>query len=77
MQPKHPLTVWRESQNPPMSQDALADELDVSRWTINRIETGGRKPSPGLSQKIAALTNQQVPVAATRPDLAAVFGSAA
>lgn len=74
MQTKHPLAAWRETQDPPLSQEDVAGSLEVSRWTVNRIETGSRKPSPELAMKIAAFTGQKVPVAAMRPDLAAVFG---
>lgn len=35
-----------------MSQDELAAAAGVTRWTINRIESGDRNPSLDLMQKI-------------------------
>lgn len=35
-----------------LSQEKLADLCGVTRWTINRIETGDRDPSLDLMRKI-------------------------
>jgi DNA-binding XRE family transcriptional regulator len=60
MQTKHPLAVWREAQDPPLTQEVLAKRVETSRWTINSIETGRRKPGRDLIVKIAKLTGNSV-----------------
>lgn len=60
MSPKHPLAAWREAQTPPLTQDALAKRVGVTRWTINRIEQGERKPSPSLMLRISRETGNTV-----------------
>ena len=42
------------------SQAELADRLDVSRQTVNAIETGKYDPSLPLAFKIAALFETQI-----------------
>jgi putative transcriptional regulator len=42
------------------SQADLADRLDVSRQTINAIETGRYDPSLSLALKMAALFNRPI-----------------
>ena len=42
------------------SQGALAEKLDVSRQTINAIETGKYDPSLGLAIRIARLFKVRV-----------------
>jgi len=42
------------------SQAALAEHLDVSRQTVNAIETSKYDPSLPLAFKIAALFGQQI-----------------
>lgn len=42
------------------SQQALADRLDVSRQTVNALETGKYDPSLPLAFKIARLFGQPV-----------------
>lgn len=42
------------------SQQALADHLDVSRQTINALETGKYDPSLPLAFKIARLFGQPI-----------------
>ena len=60
MSQKHPLAVWRETQVPPVTQEALAARLGTSRWTINSIETGRRMPGRDLIVKIARETGNAV-----------------
>ncbi|MFK7952695.1 MAG: helix-turn-helix transcriptional regulator [Ekhidna sp.] len=48
---KNRLKVMRAENN--MTQDGLAKEMEVSRQTINSIETGKYTPSTLLSLKIA------------------------
>jgi DNA-binding XRE family transcriptional regulator len=55
---EHALTSWRKSQ--PLTQKALADKLGVSRWFINRLETGERTPSLDLAIKIQELSGNAV-----------------
>jgi putative transcriptional regulator len=45
------LTVWRAKAD--VTQGELADELDVSRQTINAIERGRYDPSLELAFKLA------------------------
>jgi len=42
------------------SQGALAEQLDVSRQTINAIETGRYDPSLPLAFKLARLFKQRI-----------------
>ena len=42
------------------SQAELADELGVSRQTVNALETGKYDPSLPLAFKLARLFNQQI-----------------
>lgn len=39
-----------------MSQEEFAGEIGVSRWMVNSIETGRRRPSLDLALKIQAMT---------------------
>lgn len=58
MQTKHPLTDYREGRG--LSQDDLAKLIGVTRWTVNRIECGKRKPSIELVGKIVGLSGGQL-----------------
>lgn len=60
MEPKHPLAVWREAQTPPLSQEDCAKRCKVTRWTINSLETGRRRPSIDLIRAVVALTDGAV-----------------
>ena len=55
---KNRLKVLRAEQD--WSQADLAQRLDVSRQTINAIETGKYDPSLPLALKMARLFGQQV-----------------
>lgn len=55
---KNRLRVIRAERN--WSQADLAEELGVSRQTINAIETGKYDPSLPLAFKIARLVNQKI-----------------
>lgn len=57
---RHPLAIWREAQDPPMTQADLAVSLSVNRWTVNAIETGRRTPSARLMGKIMDVTDRKV-----------------
>jgi len=55
---KNCLRVLRAERN--LSQGDLADKLDVSRQTVNAIETGRYDPSLPLAFKIAALFDRTI-----------------
>jgi putative transcriptional regulator len=55
---KNRLRVLRAEHN--MSQADLADKLDVSRQTVNAIETGRYDPSLPLAFRIASLFCRQI-----------------
>ena len=55
---KNRLRVLRAEQN--LSQAELAEKLDVSRQTVNAIETEKYDPSLPLAFKIAALFGQRI-----------------
>lgn len=57
---EHPLTTWRKSQPEPMTQDALGERLGITRWMVNRLESGDRTPSLDLAVKIQKLTDNAV-----------------
>lgn len=59
METKHPLTQWRISQEPKLSQEDLAKLVGVSRWYVNRLEVGATTPSFALAMKIEAMTGVQ------------------
>jgi putative transcriptional regulator len=52
------LRVLRAERN--LSQADLAEKLDVSRQTVNAIETGRYDPSLPLAFKIAALFGMKI-----------------
>ena len=55
---KNRLRVLRAERN--LSQAELAEKLDVSRQTVNAIETEKYDPSLPLAFKIAALFGQRI-----------------
>ena len=55
---KNRLKVLRAERD--WSQARLAEELDVSRQTVNAIETGKYDPSLPLAFKIAVLFEQKI-----------------
>ena len=55
---KNRVRELREAQG--WSQGALAEHLDVSRQTINAIETGKYDPSLPLAFKLARLFKQRI-----------------
>ena len=67
---KHPLIDWRQANG--LSQEQAGETLGTTRWTINSIERGRRKPSIELTKAIEARTG--IPRGELRPD---VFGEAA
>ena len=71
----HPLRAFREKQNPPLSQDQLADLLGVTRVTVWRWETGARQVDVELLPAVSEKTS--IPAADLRPDLAALMRGAA
>lgn len=65
---KHPLTAFREAQEPPMSQADLADLVEVSRPTVHRWEAGDRKIDVDKLPRVVEVT--RIPARVLRPDLA-------
>ena len=55
---KNTLSILRASRH--WSQADIADKLDVSRQTINAIETGRYDPSLPLAFKIARLFDKRI-----------------
>ena len=55
---KNRLKILRAERN--WSQAVLGEKLDVSRQTINALETGKYDPSLPLAFKIARLFNMQI-----------------
>lgn len=55
---KNSLKALRESRG--WTQGALADRLDVSRQTVNALETGRYDPSLPLAFRIAHLFEQPI-----------------
>lgn len=66
-----PLKKYREQQNPPLSQEQLAEAIGVSRVTVTRWESGKRKVGETLLSIVSEETG--IPVAELRPDLAALL----
>jgi transcriptional regulator with XRE-family HTH domain len=62
----HPLRAYRERQR--LSQQELADRLDVDKSTVWRWETGKRKIDEEKIPLVAGLTG--IAPRALRPDLA-------
>lgn len=69
----HALTAFRRTQDPPLSQQQLADLLGYDRSTVTRWELGTRKIEPEDLPNISAKTG--IPPAELRPDLAKLFAS--
>jgi transcriptional regulator with XRE-family HTH domain len=55
---EHALASWRKSNK--LSQEEFAVRVGVSRWMINRIETGDRRPSMELVDRIWKATKGKV-----------------
>ncbi len=64
-----PLADFRSRQNPPMTQAALARELDISRSFLLRLENGKRKAGTDLLLRIKNRCG--IAPSEMRPDLAA------
>lgn len=56
----HPLAVWREAQDPPLTQEEFAKLVKTSRWAINRIENRQLVPGRALIVAISAATGGAV-----------------
>lgn len=64
----HPLAEWRKAKK--LTQAELADELDVTRETIARWETGARKIGAEHLPEVRKRT--KLSLADLRPDLCEV-----
>lgn len=72
MQGIHQLRTYRHSQEPRLSQQALADKIGVSRLTVTRWETGERRIAPSLVPVVAEKTG--IAPKDLRPDFAKTYG---
>ena len=70
----HPLRVFRERHNPPLSQEELADLFGVSRSAVTRWESGIRQPGKRQVPTILRITG--LPLSAIRPDFAQLLCTA-
>lgn len=70
----HPLKAYREQQDPPLSQEQLADLLGRSRVTVTRWESGARKPE--AEDLMVIHVKLGISPALLRPDLALLFSTA-
>ena len=70
----HPLRAFRESREPPLSQEQLADFLGVSRVTVTRWELGTRRIDHEKLPSVAEKTG--IAPAVLRPDLARLMRAA-
>lgn len=79
MHAESPLRAYRKSQDPKLSQAALADKLGVTRLTVTRWESGARKIDPDLVPLVAERTG--IPAKELRPDIVEkhleIYGEAA
>lgn len=71
----HPLTDFRERQDPKLNLVELASLLEVSVASISRWEAGERKIDEGLLARISERTG--IPARELRPDLAELFAEGA
>jgi transcriptional regulator with XRE-family HTH domain len=63
----HPLTAYRERQQPRLTLEELGARVGVSKPTIWRIEAGQQQPSPDLARALERETG--IPRHKLRPDL--------
>jgi len=79
MEKNHPLSAYRKSQVPPLSEAELARKLGVGRPTVHRWENGTRKIDSSLVPMVSEITG--IPAKELRPDLIEehekLFGEAA
>lgn len=71
----HPLTAYRTSQEPPLTEADLARKLGVGRAAVNRWEKGARKIRTDLVLMVSERTG--IPAKDLRPDLERLFGESA
>lgn len=64
----HPLRQFRKSQNPPLTQADLAEQMRVGRIMVNRWETGARRITEKRLPVVMQVTG--LSLKDLRPDLA-------
>lgn len=75
MEHVHPLRAYRERQQPPLSQQELAELLGVDRVTVTRWEAGSRQIDVEKLPQVAERTG--IAPSDLRPDLAEIFNAPA
>lgn len=71
----HPLKTYRDSQDPPLTQEGLAKQIGVGKSTVSRWEDGKRKIDDDLLPVVSEVTG--ISPSVLRPDLAKLFPQAA
>ena len=56
----HPLRVWMQQQEPPLSYRKASDKLGCDKMTLHEICTRVRCPRPVLARRIVAWTKGAV-----------------
>lgn len=56
----HPLAMWRERQEPRVTQESLAEDLKVWPLTIWRWENGKRTPRRKVAERISTRTGLSI-----------------
>lgn len=64
----HPLRVFRERHDPPLSQEELAKLIGINRVAVTRWESGARQPPICRLAKIKEVTG--ISPLDLRPDIA-------
>jgi Transcriptional regulators len=67
----HPLTTYREAQEPKLTREELAEKIGVGKSTVSRWESGKRKIDDELLERVSEVTG--IPASVLRPDLAKIF----
>lgn len=70
----HPVRAYRLSQDPPVTLQALASDVGITKASLSRIETGKLALSQKVGEKLSRRTG--IPLAILLPDLAKLFDGA-
>lgn len=67
----HPIRAWRQQQEPPVTLEKLATEIESTDATLSRIENGKLELTTDLAARISAYTG--IPMRTLCPDIAKLF----